>query len=82
MQEEEVKEVPVKTVRAKAEPQQKAVYSLPPVAMKRGGMNAFDLEILKQQQDAINKLSIAQEEEQQNPAKDPYEGLTMAEVLR
>jgi hypothetical protein len=55
---EEVKEAPMKSVRAKApEPVQKAGYSLPPVAMKRGGMSAFDFEILKQQQEAINKLS-------------------------
>jgi hypothetical protein len=47
---EEVKEAPIKSVRAKApEPVQKAGYSLPPVAMKRGGMSAFDFEILKQQ---------------------------------
>lgn len=46
---EEVKQPPMKSVRAKAlEPVQKAGYSLPPVATKRGGMSAFDIEILKQ----------------------------------
>ena len=81
---EEVKQTAptMKSTRLNAE-QPKPSYSLPPVSMKKGGMSAFDFEILKQQQDAINKISQAQEEaEHANHVQDPNEGKTMAEILR
>ena len=51
--------------------------------MKKG-TGFFDPEILKQQQDAINKLSKMDEdfEDAGKPQPDPYEGKSMAEILK
>lgn len=50
---EEVKEAPLKAMKA-VEPAKQG-YSLPPVALRKGGMGGFDPALLQQQRDAILK---------------------------
>lgn len=46
-------------------------------------MGAFDLEILRMQQEAINSLNKMDEELEINkPVSDPNEGKSMADILR